>query len=79
MSPEITTEAFFDVQTGTVTYVVVDESTRHAAIIDPVLDFNFKSGRTSSVQADKVLAFVRDRGVGRRARGFPKSNRLRSR
>lgn len=52
-------EAFFDPATWTVTYLVVDAATRQAAIIDPVLDFDPKSGRTSTPSSDHVLARVR--------------------
>lgn len=58
MSARITVQAFFDSPTWTVTYVVTDNSTRHAAIIDPVLDYDFKAGRTSTTSADRVLAYV---------------------
>lgn len=50
---------FFDPQTGTVTYVVADPSSRRAAIIDPVLDYDFKSGRTSTTSADAVKTLVK--------------------
>ena len=49
-------QAFFDPQTGTVSYVVADPSTRMAAVIDPVLDYDFKSGHTATVSADRLLA-----------------------
>lgn len=52
-------ENFFDPTTGTVTYVVYDEAGGHAAVIDPVLDFNPKSGRTMTHSADAVIAFIR--------------------
>ena len=52
MKSRITTQAFFDPNTRTVTYVVASNSSRHAAIIDPVLDYDFKSGRTSTKSAD---------------------------
>ena len=58
MSARITVQAFFDSPTWTVTYVVTDNSTRRAAIIDPVLDYDFKAGRTSTTSADRVLAYV---------------------
>ena len=58
-----TVRSFFDDKTGTVSYVIVDNATQCAAIVDPVLDFDFKSGRTSTVQADKVLAFIRHQGL----------------
>ena len=36
--------AFFDEPTNTVSYLVADPQTRRAAIIDPVLDYDPKSG-----------------------------------
>lgn len=63
MSARITTQAFFDPETWTVTYVVSDNQTGHAAIIDPVLDYDFKSGRTSTTSADRVLAYLADKGL----------------
>ena len=50
--------SLFDPRTGTVTHVVHDPSTRRAAIIDPVLDFNARSGHSSHGSADAVLEFV---------------------
>ena len=58
MSERTTTQAFCDPQTWTVTYVVWDLSTRRAAVIDPVLDYDFKSGHTGTASADRVLACV---------------------
>ena len=49
---------FFDEATFTITYVVSDPDTRRAAIIDPVLDFDPASGRTSTASADEVIAYV---------------------
>jgi glyoxylase-like metal-dependent hydrolase (beta-lactamase superfamily II) len=48
--------AFFDPATATVTYLVSDPVTRSAAIIDPVLDYDPKTARISTVSADAVLA-----------------------
>ena len=59
MKPTI--QAFFDPGTATVTYVVHDATS--AAIVDPVLDFDPKSGRTSTASADRVVAFVRSRSL----------------
>ena len=56
--------AFFDEATFTVTYVVSDPATRRAAVIDPVLDFDPASGRTSTTSADKVVAHVKDNNLG---------------
>ena len=58
MTTRTTTHAFFDPKTGTVTYVVSDPATLRAAVIDPVLDYDFKSGHTSSTSADQVLAYL---------------------
>ena len=55
-----TTQAFFDPATWTVTYVVWDHASRRAAVIDPVLDYDFKSGRTHTESAARVLAYLRD-------------------
>jgi len=49
-------QAFFDEATFTVTYLVGDPATKAAAVIDPVLDYDPKSGRTSTASADAVLA-----------------------
>jgi glyoxylase-like metal-dependent hydrolase (beta-lactamase superfamily II) len=56
MKPNI--EAFFDPVTGTVSYVVYDESGGRCAIIDPVLDYDPKASRTSTGGADKLVAFI---------------------
>ena len=50
--------SFFDPATFTVTYVAHDPVTREAAIIDSVLDFDPSSGRTKTVSADAVIAYV---------------------
>jgi glyoxylase-like metal-dependent hydrolase (beta-lactamase superfamily II) len=63
MSAATTVQPFFDDKTGTVSYLVIDNATRCAAIVDPVLDFDFKSGRTTTAQADKVLACIADHGL----------------
>lgn len=54
---------FFDQTTFTVTYVVADPTSGHAAIIDPVLDYDPKSGRIATTQADAVLAHVKKVGL----------------
>ncbi|MDX2141937.1 MAG: MBL fold metallo-hydrolase [Rhodospirillaceae bacterium] len=59
--PDVT--GFFDPATATVTYLVADPATRRAAIIDPVLDYQPNSGRTSTASADAVLAAVRAPGL----------------
>jgi glyoxylase-like metal-dependent hydrolase (beta-lactamase superfamily II) len=49
----------FDPATWTVTYVVYDQAGGTCAIIDSVLDYDPKSGRTSTASADQVIAFVK--------------------
>jgi glyoxylase-like metal-dependent hydrolase (beta-lactamase superfamily II) len=56
-------EAFFDQATFTVTYVVADLEYNVCAIVDPVLDFDSASGRTTHVSADRAIAYVRDQGL----------------
>lgn len=56
MTPRV--EAFFDQATFTVTYVVAEPDGKHCAIVDPVLDYDPKSGSTRTVSADKVAEFV---------------------
>ena len=59
MKPNI--DAFFDQPTFTVTYVISDPAGVHAAIVDSVLDYDPKSGRTSTDAADRVIDFVKSR------------------
>lgn len=59
MNNRTTTQAFFDPGTWTVTYVVSSKKDRRAAIIDPVLDYDFKSGSTSTTSADAVVAYLK--------------------
>jgi len=56
-------ESFYDPQTATVSYLLWDTTTGGAAIIDPVLDFDFKSGSTATTSADRLLARVRALGL----------------
>lgn len=55
--------AFFDEATFTITYLVGDPVTRRAAIVDPVLDYDHRSGRVSHSSADKVLAKAAELGL----------------
>ena len=51
--------AFFHKPSCTFSYVVSDPDTRQATVIDPVLDYDAASGRTGTVSADAVLAYMR--------------------
>jgi len=61
MNPNV--EAFFDEATFTVSYVVAEPAGSHCAIVDSVLDYDPKSGRTDTASADAVIAHVRARNL----------------
>lgn len=54
---------FFDPRTSSIQYVVSDPDTALCAIIDPVLDFDEKSGSTATRSADALLAHVAEQGL----------------
>jgi len=49
---------FFEKRTSSVQYVVADPETKHCAIIDPVLDFDPKSGAIATSSADALLKYI---------------------
>ena len=55
--------SFLDKDTETFTHVLVDEASKHCAIIDPVLDFDPKAAKTTYDSADKVIKFVKEQGL----------------
>ena len=61
MIPKV--KAFFDEATFTVTYIVYDDVGGHCAVIDSVLDYDPRSGRTSTDSADAVIAFVNENAL----------------
>lgn len=56
-------EPFFHEPTYTVSYLVSDAASREAAVIDSVLDFEQRSGRTSTTAADRILAAAEAGGL----------------
>ncbi|MDX8350836.1 MBL fold metallo-hydrolase [Cognatiyoonia sp. IB215182] len=58
MKPEV--KAFLDEATFTVSYVVKDPESDSCAIIDSVLDYDPKSGRTDTTSADAIIAYVKE-------------------
>ena len=54
--------SFLHSDTETYTHVLADVQQQVCAIIDPVLDFDAKSGRTDTASVDEVIAFVREQG-----------------
>lgn len=59
--PDVT--GIFDPATNTVSYLVADPKTGKAAIIDPVLDYDAASARTSTASVDHLLDMVAQRGL----------------
>jgi glyoxylase-like metal-dependent hydrolase (beta-lactamase superfamily II) len=56
-------EGHFDSATSTISYLVLDTGSRACALIDSVLDYDPKSGRTSTASADQLIARVRELGA----------------
>lgn len=56
-------KTFFDPKTSTLTYVVYDEDTRDAVVIDPVLDFDPIASKTSLDSVNEVSAFIEAQGL----------------
>lgn len=61
MNPQI--QAFFDDATWTVSYVVYDQPGGHCALVDSVLDYDPKSGRTRTQSAERLIEFVQAHGL----------------
>ncbi len=60
-APEV--KGFFDKRTFSIQYVVSDPATGKCAIVDPVLDFDEKAGATATINADRILDYVREKGL----------------
>jgi glyoxylase-like metal-dependent hydrolase (beta-lactamase superfamily II) len=63
MRSTLQVEGHFDPTTWTVSYIVLDRETKVCALIDSVLDYDPKSGRTSHTHADQLIARVRELGA----------------
>jgi glyoxylase-like metal-dependent hydrolase (beta-lactamase superfamily II) len=55
--------AFFDEPTNTVSYLVWDAGTMEGAVIDPVLDYDHRSGKATVKSADAILAAAKAEGI----------------
>ena len=56
-------ESFFDEATNTVSYLISDPATRQGAVIDPVLDWDHRSGEADTRSADRLIEAARQEGV----------------
>jgi len=55
-------QAFFDEPTNTVSYLVADPATKQAAVIDPVLDYDHKSGEVDTRSVEAMLTAASEQG-----------------
>ena len=55
--------AFFDEPTNTVSYLVADPATKQAAVIDPVLDYDHKSGEVDTRSVEAILKTAKEIGL----------------
>ena len=62
-TPRPDVKAFYDPRTFSVQYVAACPITKRCAIIDPVLDFDDKSGATATTSADAILTYVEEAGL----------------
>ncbi|MGA7327096.1 MAG: MBL fold metallo-hydrolase, partial [Rhodomicrobium sp.] len=60
-APEVT--AFFDPSSNTISYAVRDPASNACAVIDPVLDFDYASGRIGFGSADRIISFIKGNGL----------------
>ena len=62
-APRLLVESFFDEATSTFSHLVLDRSTGQCALVDSVLDYDAKSGRTRTTGAERLVARVRALGA----------------
>jgi glyoxylase-like metal-dependent hydrolase (beta-lactamase superfamily II) len=63
MTANLEIRAFFDEPTNTVSYLVWDPATKEGAVIDPVLNFDHRSGKAAVDSADAILAEAEKLGI----------------
>ena len=55
--------AFFDEPTNTVSYLVFDAGEKRAAVVDPVLDYDHRTGKATAKSADAILDAAQQEGL----------------
>lgn len=60
-SPEV--RAYYDADTNTVSYIVIDRTANACAVVDSVLNFDYASGKISYEQADEIIEFIDSSGL----------------
>ncbi|MCB1914677.1 MAG: MBL fold metallo-hydrolase [Rhodocyclaceae bacterium] len=63
MDQQLQIEGFYDQTTGTVSYLALDRANGRCALVDPVLDFDHRSGRTATTGVDRLIARVAELGA----------------
>ena len=63
MASKLMIRAFFDEPTNTVSYLVADPVTKQAVVIDPVLDYDHKSGEVDTRSVETVLKTAKELGL----------------
>jgi glyoxylase-like metal-dependent hydrolase (beta-lactamase superfamily II) len=61
VKPQVT--AFFDEPTNTISYVVKDPASNACAVVDSVMDIDYAAGRITYEGADKIIAFIKQKGL----------------
>lgn len=56
-------EGFFDSQTNTISYVVVNPDSNSCAVIDSVMDINYAAGRITYEHADEIIDYIEKNGL----------------
>ena len=56
---QVRVEGFFDPATSTISYIVTDPATSVCAVIDPVLDYEARAGRTHTTSADRLVTHIK--------------------
>lgn len=54
---------FFNSPTSTFSYVIFDETSKNAAIIDSVLDYNIASGSFNTKSADEIISYIKENNL----------------
>jgi len=62
--PEARIQHFYDEPTGTLSYVVSDDKSGHAAVIDPVIAYSMVSGRIDAAPSDAIVEYVHKEKLG---------------
>ena len=62
-SSTLQVEGYYDADSGTVSYLLLDTASRQCALVDSVLDYDHKAGRTGTRSADRLVARVRELGA----------------